>query len=93
MTARERDGFLLSMPERCVERVAALVGLEGAGTRLKVSYRSTQMPFMESKPYEDNLSYCEAKLHKMGSIMPAWRATQTSVSPSRRSLAVVAGEP
>ncbi|WP_437677692.1 cobalamin-dependent protein [Sorangium sp. So ce131] len=91
LLSKERDGFVVSIPAQFAKTASELLGLEGTNTRLRVRYRSTQMPFMESKPYEDNLSYCEAKLHKMGSILPTWTATGPSASQTKRTLPVAAG--
>lgn len=94
ITSKETDGLLVRIPPEHVELVPDLLGVEGAtGTRLRVTYRGhdgqTQMPFMESKQYQDNLSYCEAKLHKMGSILPVWAADTSSIPPFRRPLLVM----
>ena len=84
--AREPDGFLVHVPPGHERLAADLFSVESAaGARLRVTYRGrpgqTQMPYMESKPYEDNLAYCEAKLHKMGSILPVWEAVESARPP------------
>jgi len=89
ITSKETDGLLVRIPAEHAKLASELLGIEGAaGTRLRVTYRAhegqTQMPFMENKPYEDNLSYCEAKLHKMGSILPVWAGATCSIPPFRR---------
>lgn len=71
---RTKDGIVVEFPENYARSASLLLGLGEPGTSYSVKYRSTQMPFMPSKPHEDNLSYCEAKLHKMGSILPIWSA-------------------
>lgn len=95
VVSKEKDALLVRVPDEHAKLTSELLGLANAAdTRLRVRYRGherqTQMPFMENKPYEDNLSYCEAKLHKMGSILPVWAAAAPSVAPFRRSLPLMA---
>lgn len=71
---RTNDGVVVEIPEKYARTASLLLGLGEGGRRYSVKYHSTQMPFMPNKPHEDNLSYCEAKLHKMGSILPIWTA-------------------
>lgn len=78
--AKEDDDLIVEVPEERAAEAGALFGLETPGTRLRITYRGTQMPFMANKPHEDNLSYCEGKLHKMGSILPRW-----AVAPLQRA--------
>jgi radical SAM superfamily enzyme YgiQ (UPF0313 family) len=91
ITSKETDGLVVRIPAEHAKDALELLGIEGTdGTCLRVTYRGherqTQMPFMENKPYEDNLSYCEAKLHKMASILPVWAVATSSISPLRRPL-------
>lgn len=92
--SKDTDGLLVRIPAEHAKLAPELLGIEGAAdTRFRVTYRShegqTQMPFMENKPYEDNLSYCEAKLHKMASILPVWAVATSSVARFRRPLPVM----
>ncbi|OJH34849.1 B12-binding domain-containing radical SAM protein [Cystobacter ferrugineus] len=92
VVSKEKDAIVLRVPEKYAQLTSELLGLEGApSTSLRVKYRGTQMPFMANKPYEDNLSYCEAKLHKMGSILPVWESAVPSRTPVRRPQVAVAG--
>jgi len=72
IVSKDKDGYLVRVPGEYAKTTADLFGLSSSNPKLRIKYHTTQMPFMENKPYEDNLSYCEARLHKMASIMPVW---------------------
>lgn len=73
IVAEGRSSLVVRLPQRHAGLALERLGLPNSASRdLEVEYRRTQMPFMANKPLEDNLSYCEAKLHKMGSILPVW---------------------
>ncbi|WP_158616691.1 B12-binding domain-containing radical SAM protein [Corallococcus sp. CA054B] len=91
VVAKEKDALVVHIPEKYVQLAWEMLRLDGApSTRMRVKYRGAQMPFMANKPYEDNLSYCEAKLHKMGSILPVWEPAVPSIAPVRRPQVAVA---
>ena len=70
----ERGGYVVEMPPEYYEKAHDLLGFEnGAGpSRLRVNYRTSQLPYMKAKSLDDNYAYCQDKLHKMASIMPTW---------------------
>ncbi|WP_375744288.1 cobalamin-dependent protein [Corallococcus interemptor] len=91
VVSKEKDALVVHIPEKYAQLAWEMLRLDGApSTRMRVKYRGAQMPFMANKPYEDNLSYCEAKLHKMGSILPVWEPALPSIAPVRRPQVAVA---
>lgn len=68
------DGYVVEIPPGYYEQAKDLLHLGNGtnGNRAQVKYRSNQLPFMRAKSLDENLSYCQDKLHKMGSILPAW---------------------
>lgn len=85
ITSKATDGLFVCIPNEHAKLALDMLGIKGAADRcLRVTYRGhqrqSQMPFMENKPYEDNLSYCESKLRKMASILPVWEVVPTKNS-------------
>ena len=72
--SHDSDGIVIKVPDIFYESKPKMLNMESETVNefVKIKYRTNQMPFMENKALEDNLSYCEAKLHKMGSILPIW---------------------
>nr|UHJ79943.1 radical SAM protein [uncultured bacterium] len=74
VVAKDRDGMVVRVPAKYGDAATGMLGLPQSATRYSIKYRTGQMPFMPSRSHEDNLSYCESKLHKIRSILPAWAA-------------------
>ena len=75
VVSKLRDGMVIMVPAKYGIASADALGFRNPANTYRVTYRTDQLPYMEGKPYDDNLSYCESKLHKMRSILPVWTAT------------------
>lgn len=71
----ENDSYVVEISDKYYQQALELLGIKNATARrpLKVTYRTSQFPFMPGKPLDDNYAYCQDKLHKMASILPVWR--------------------
>ncbi len=69
---KEESGYTVEIPNEYSSSAAKILGISVPTNRIRVNYKSTQMPFMKARSLDKNYSYCEAKLHKMGSILPSW---------------------
>lgn len=72
VVSKHRDGIVIRVPDKYRIAASEMIGVPDAADTYSIRYRTDQMPFLEARPYEDNLSYCESRLHKMRSIMPVW---------------------
>ena len=74
MRSPGKGGVVVRMPPEHYALAKHHVGFEnGTGNpALKVQYITSQFPYMKAKSLDDNYAYCNDKLHKMGSILPAW---------------------
>ncbi|MBF0288090.1 MAG: radical SAM protein [SAR324 cluster bacterium] len=74
IVSQEAGCYTVKIPHKYQELTRNLLGFEKEETvdHLKIKYRTTQMPYMKGKSYDDNFSYCQDKLHKMTSILPVW---------------------
>jgi putative methyltransferase len=75
VVSKHRDGMVIKVPTKYGSATSEALGLHDPANTYRIKYRTDQLPFMEVKPFEDNLSYCESKLHKMRSILPVWTTT------------------
>jgi putative methyltransferase len=71
---------LVRIPPAHRRLVGALLGLgELEDGYVTVDYSKSQMPFMQGKSLDDNLSYCQDRLLKMKALLPTW-SVATSLS-------------
>ena len=70
----EKDGYVVQLPSEYHQRASEALRYENGSPqhRVRIKYRSSQLPFMRAKTLDDNYAYCQDKLHKMASILPAW---------------------
>jgi radical SAM superfamily enzyme YgiQ (UPF0313 family) len=80
---------LVRVPPAHRRLVGALLGVgELEGGYVTVDYGKSQMPFMQGKSLEDNLSYCQDRLLKMKSVLPTW-SVATSLSAAGATAAAL----
>jgi radical SAM superfamily enzyme YgiQ (UPF0313 family) len=66
---------VVEIPARYRQTAACLLGRADIAdaSRVRINYRTTQLPFMPGKQPKENYAYCQDRLRRARSLLPVWR--------------------